>query len=491
MVTDRQVRRLRMELGKGEPLATAALRSGMSENTARRYRLGVLPRQSRQPREYRTRPDPFAAVWPEIEAMLEQAAGLEAVTIFEALRRRPELSFADGQLRTLQRKIRRWRASRGPEREVMFPQEHRAGEAAQSDFTAMSGLGITLGGEPFDHLFYHFVLPYSNWETGQICASESFEALIGGFQAAVWELGKVPQRHRTDNLSAATHELADGGRAFTERYGAALAHYGVEPDANTPGRGHENGDVEQAHHRFKRAVEQALLLRGSREFASRAEYETFLWQILAGRNRGRQDKLREELERMHELPLSRLDDFRPLRVQVNAFSTIRVANNVYSVASRLIGEWVDVRLYAEWLEVHYAGERVATMERLRGRRRAAIDYRHVIWSLIRKPGAFARYRYREALFPTQVYRRAYDALTERCGSRADVEYVRILHLAAGTCESDVEAVLAELMGRGELRDYAQVQAAIRPVRLEPPACTIEAPDLTIYDACLAAGGGAR
>jgi transposase len=478
-----------MELGKSEPLSTAALRSGMSENTARRHRVGALPRQRKSRRQYRTRPDPFAQVWPEIEAMLEQAPGLEAVTIFEALRGRPELSFSDGQLRTLQRRIRRWRASQGPEREVMFAQEHRPGEYAQSDFTSMTELGICLGGEPFDHLVFHFVLPYSNWETGGICFSESFEALIGGFQAAVWELGKVPKLHRTDNLSAATHELGDGARTFNERYLGALAHYRVEPDCNTPGRGHENGDVEQAHHRFKRAAEQALLLRGSREFSSRAEYEVFLREILAGRNRGRTDKLREELERMRDLPLSRLDDFRRERVRVSVFSTPRVANNVYSVASRLIGEWVDVRLYAERIEVYFADERVAEMERLRGRGHAAIDYRHLIWSLIRKPGAFARYRYREALFPSLTFRQTYDALETRHGARADVEYVRILHLAASTGESAVEAVLAVLLEGGELQDFAQVRMALRPVRLELPICQIDPPDLRVYDECIAAAGG--
>jgi transposase len=478
-----------MELGKGESLSSAALRSGMSDNTARRYRVGGLPGQRKSPRQYRTRPDPFVAVWPEIEAMLEQAPGLEAVTIFEVLRGRAELSFSEGQLRTLQRRIRRWRASKGPEREVMFAQEHRPGEYGQSDFTSMNELGICLGGERFDHLFFHFVLPYSNWETGGICFSESFEALIGGFQTAVWELGKAPKLHRTDNLSAATHELGDGARAFNDRYLGALAHYRVEADCNTPGRGHENGDVEQAHHRFKRAVEQALLLRGSRDFATRVQYETFLREILAGRNRGRADKLREELERMHDLPLSRLDDFRREQVRVSVFSTLRAAENVYSVASRLIGEWVEVRLYAERIEVYYAGEQVAEMERLRGRGHAAIDYRHLIGSLIRKPGAFARYRYREALFPSLVFRYAFDALEARHGGRADLEYVRILHLAANTGESTVEAVLTALLERGELREFAQVQAAIRPVRLEPPVCHIDPPDLRVYDECIAAAGG--
>ena len=175
---------------------------------------------------------------------------------------------------------------------------------------------------------------------------------------------------------------------------------------------------------------------------------------------------------------------------VSVFSTLRVANNVYSVASRLIGEWVDVRLYAERIEVHFAGERVAEMERLRGRGHAAIDYRQLIWSLVRKPGAFARYRYREALFPSLVFRQTYDALEERHGARADVEYVRILHLAASTGENAVEGVLSALLEGGELRDFAQVQTALRPVRLEPPVLQIDPPDLRIYDECIAAAGDA-
>jgi hypothetical protein len=488
MVTDRQARRLMKELGRGIPLSSAALRSAMSENTARRYRTGVLPSQRKQPRLYRTRPDPFVAVWPEIEALLKEAPGLEAVTIFETIGTRPDASFTEGQLRTLQRKIRRWRATEGPEREVMFAQKHRPGEYSQSDFTSMDELGITIGGEAFSHLYYHFVLPYSNWETGGICFSESFEALIAGLQAALWVLGRAPRYHRTDNLSAATHELGDGGRAFNDRYVGALGHYGMVPDKNTPGRGHENGDVEQAHHRFKRAIEQALLLRGSREFDSRASYECFLRGLIAGRNRLRAGKFQEELARMHDLPLTRLDDFRQEQVLVSRFSTIRVAGNNYSVASRLIGENVKVRLYPERIEVFYAEERVAEMERLRGKGGAAIDYRHIIWSLVRKPGAFARYRWREALFPTLIFRCAFDALERHRPGRADVEYVRILHLAASTSEADVEAVLARLLEIDELRDYAQVRDAVHPAAITTPAVEIAPVCLEAYDACLTAGG---
>jgi transposase len=475
------------ELKAGQTLERAALRSAMSETTARRYREGGAPKGARPGRRYRTRKDPFAAVWPEVEKMLEAAPGLEAKTIFERLLERPEASFTEGQLRTLQRKIRRWRAQHGPHKEVMFPQQHRPGEYAQSDFTSMNDLGITIGGERFDHLLYHFVLPYSRWETGMVCFSESFESLISGFQRAVGELGRVPRKHRTDNLSAATHDLKDGRRAFNERYLGAMAHYGVEADRNTPGRAHENGSVEQAHHRFKRAVEQALLLRGTRDFADRTSYEAFLGEIFAGRNK-RRTALGDDLRGMGELPPMRIEDFRRERVRVSRFSTIRAAENTYSVSSRLIGEEVDLRLHAESIEIWHGEQMVGTIERQRGRGNVAIDYRHVIWSLVRKPGAFARYRYREALFPTLTFRRAYDALVERLGGAADLEYVRILHLAASTSEVAVEAALEALIEGAQLRDYAQVRAAAAPEPVEVPSCAIEPPDLAAYDAITLVGG---
>lgn len=266
--------------------------------------------------------------------------------------------------------------------------------------------------------------------------------------------------------------------------GRSLRHYKMEGDRNTPGNGHENGDVEQSHHRLKRALEQALLLRGGRDFESRQDYEVFLRKVIEGRNRGRWDKYAEELARMEPLPLTRLAEYRMERVGVSVFSTIRSGKNVYSVPSRLIGECVDVRLYAETVEVFYAGERVCTMERLRGQGNARIDYRHVIFSLVRKPGAFARYRYREALFPSVTFRRAYDALTERLGGRADLDYVRILHLAATTTEASVEETLSTLLGQGELNRWEDVKEQIRPESPPVPTCQIPVVDLQAYDLCL-------
>ena len=419
-----------------------------------------------------------------MEKLLEEAPGLEALSVFEVLRTRQDVTYSDGQLRTLQRRIRRWRASRGPEKEVMFPQEHRPGEAGQSDFTTMKELGVVIDGEAFDHLLYHFVLPYSNWETARVCFSETFESLVAGLQGALWELGRSPGKHRTDNLSAATHELKDGGRSFNEKYLAALRHYGMQGDRNTPGRGHENGDVEQAHHRLKRAVEQALLLRGSRDFAERRSYEEFLVKVIDGRNRGRSGKLLEELAVMSELPGVRLAEYRTEKVHVGVFSTLRAGKNTYSVPSRLIGEEVEARLYPDSVEVIYAGETVCRMDRLRGTGNAWIDYRHVIFSLVRKPGAFARYRYREALFPSVVFRLAYDSLQKALGEKADAEYVRILHLAATTSESDVEEALSSLMARGELKACGVVRDAVRQEAPAVPICQIAEVDLTIYDQCL-------
>jgi hypothetical protein len=475
------------DLGEGKPLHMAAKRSGMSESTGRKIRdQGGL--KEKETRTYRTRKDPFEAQWPEIEQLLEAAPGLEAQTIFETLRIRGgiegETTFSDGQLRTLQRRVRCWRASRGPEKEIMFPQEHRPGEAAQSDFTVMNELGITLGGEPFDHLLYHMVLPYSNWEAASICFSESFESLVSGLQGALWQIGRAPGIHRTDSLSAATHHLKEGGRSFNERYQAVLRHYGMKPDRNTPGHGHENGDVEQGHHRLKRGLEQVLLLRGSRDFDDRLSYESFLGKLIEGRNRGRRQKFLLELDQMSDLPSTRLSDYRRVRASVGRFSTLSVRCNVYSVPSRLIGEEVDVHLHPERLEVFYAGEKVCAMERIRGKGAARIDYRHLAFWLVRKPGAFARYRYREALFPTLTFRRAYDALALRLGDGADLEYVRILYLAATTSEVLVEQVLFDLIGKGELKEYASVRDLVREEPIPVPECYIGAVDLHAYDLCL-------
>src|SRR5690606_4832669 len=225
----------------------------------------------------------------------------------------------------------------------IFPQQHRPAEQAQSDFTHMGSLGVTIAGEPFTHLFYHFVLTYSNWETGTICFSESFESLSQGLQNALWELGGVPREHRTDSLTTAVKKIKKPER-FTERYRELLDHYRLGASHSQAGRAHENGDVEQAHHRFKTAVQQELILRGSHDFLSVESYQEFLKEVLNRRNSARQKRFQQELKALRRLPERRLEDFGRERVKVSQNSTIRIRHNIYSVDSRRIHERVQVRI---------------------------------------------------------------------------------------------------------------------------------------------------
>ncbi len=489
MVTDQQVRLLMSLMKEGLPLVTAAAKAGMSERTGRKYKVACkVPSQMKQPHRWRTRPDPFAEVWAEIAALLEQDGALQAKTVFAEFQRRHPGRFRTGQLRTLQRRFRRWRARRGPEREVYFPQVHSAAEQCQSDFTDLRELGITLGGEPFAHLLYHFVLTYSNWEWVSVCFSESFEALSEGLQAALWRLGGVPVEHRTDNLSAATHELrVSRGRGFTVRYRELLEHYGMAASRNHPGNAHENGDVESAHGVLKRALDQRLRLRGGREFACREDYEAFLQAFIEECNARRDERVGEERAHLRPLPARPLPAYRELYATVSRSSTVRVVGKTYSVPSRLIGHRLRVRLYASAVELEYQGEVVERLERLSGHGASYIDYRHLIHALVRKPGAFRRYAFREALFPSVVFRRTYDALRARETGWADLDYLRILHLAAGEGEVAVGGVLAALLDEAVVPAYEVVRARVRrPVVLPSPTLQLVAPDLSGYDRLIGA-----
>jgi transposase len=307
MVTDNQVRRLMKLINEEKTLAVAAAKAGMDEKTARKWRnLGKLPSETRPEHNWRTRKDPFEDVWEEIRRKLEINPGLEAKTLFEDLQRRYPGSFADGQLRTLQRKVKIWRALEGAAKEAFFPQEHVPGKLCESDFTHMTSLRVTIAGAPFPHLIYHFVLPYSNWETGTICFSECFESLSTGLQNALFELGAVPAEHRTDRLSTAVGKVKHP-EEFTRRYRALLSHYGLTGKATNARSPNENGDVEQSHYRFKRAVDQALMLRGSRDFESRGDYAAFLKKIFSQLNAGRCVRFVSELKVLKTLPRRRLD----------------------------------------------------------------------------------------------------------------------------------------------------------------------------------------
>jgi transposase len=472
-----------MKNAKTKTQVAAAAKAGMALETAKKYLRSGGKMTEKETRDYRTREDCFADVWPEIEEMLGIDAGLQSQTLMQWLIDQDEQKYSWEQLRTLQRRIRKWRALKGPDQEVMFPQRHIPGKQSQSDWTHCNELGVKIDGQPFSHMLFHFLLTYSRWETAFISHSESFDSLTMGYVRAVAELGAVPEEHRTDNLTAAVTN--HGNRhVFTERWTKFLDHYGVRPSKNNAGESHENGSVEKSHDLLKNALDQALRLRGSREFASVADYEKFIRRILDQRNKGRKQRLAEEMGVMNDLPERDWSDPTEACPKVTSFSTISVDKVVYSVPSRLIGRDLKALAYPEVVRVFLGDTLVHEMPRLAPGSRK-INYRHVVAHLLRKPGAFANYQYREELFPSVVFRQAYDALAQKRPERADKEYLSILNLAAMGSEQDVEAAIAMLLEAEQLPLFAAVRELVQDdCPSELPVVNIPAPDLCSYDVLL-------
>tara|TARA_A100001391_G_C4998396_1_gene260067 strand:- start:40 stop:819 length:780 start_codon:yes stop_codon:yes gene_type:complete len=259
MVTDGQVSELRRWLAAGKPLSTAARMALMDKKTARSYRDDErLPSQRKEPRQYRTRTDPFVDVWADVEQTLRAEPRLMAITLFGDLQRQHPGKFDDSTRRTFERRVANWRAIHGPDKTVFFPQDHHPGRFAASDFTVCNSLGVKIAGAVFNHTLFHCVLTYSNVESVTLCFSESFEALSEGIQNAFWEFGGVPAEHRTDSLSAAVRNHSDR-TTLTMRYAGLMDHYGCAAQKTNARCPHENGDIESQNGHIKVRVDQALL----------------------------------------------------------------------------------------------------------------------------------------------------------------------------------------------------------------------------------------
>ena len=375
---------------EGKTQQTAAAMAGMSERSARRWQSSPLPSETKTEHRWRTRPDPFDGVWEEeILPLLqgEAADKLRATTIIDWLEEQHPGRFSASQLRTLQRRLQDWRALNSPDKEVYFPQEHPPGREAQIDFTHCNSLEVTVGGRAHRHRLFQLVLSHSGWRYAEVAAGETFLALKQGLQNTLWELGGAPRVIRSDNTSAATHEMRRSrGRALNDSYAELLDHYGLESTLINAGVSHENGVAEQAHHRLKDAIDQALILRGSRDFISVDEYTCFIKKVVDRRNRLVQEKLEQERPHLQLLPPAPVPDYVNYRAKVRKWSTVQAVGRTYTVPSRLIGKEVQIRLYADHLEVYYKGTFVERMERVKGEREAQVDYRHVIGSLVRNPG---------------------------------------------------------------------------------------------------------
>ncbi|MFM0348214.1 IS21 family transposase [Paraburkholderia sp. RL17-347-BIC-D] len=488
-ITDQQVR-LYMNHRKHHPQKLAAAKSGMSERTARRVEHEAgLP--SQQPRRYwRSRPDPFADVWEsEVVPLLRAAPKLKAITLLRKLQEDHPERFPDSMRRTFERHVSQWRALEGPNQEVFFPQTYQPGARGLSDFTHMGKLCVTIGGIPFNHLLYHFVLAFSRWEYASVVdGGESFQALATGLQNALWQAGGCPREHRSDSLSAAFRNLQEE-EDFTVRYAALLEHYEMEGTRSNRGMGHENGSVESSHRYLKDQVDQALELRGHRDFADRAAYDEFVRGVVMRRNRRNAAAFQIEREHLLDLPEHRTTDFAEEEARVTRCGTFTVRCVLYSAPSRLIGHRLKVRLYSDRLDCYLSGALVHSTARATHtskRRGRGIDYRHFIESLKRKPQAFRGLAFRDDLFPREAYRRTWErlevALTPRSACKT---MVGLLELAGN---HGVEAQLAQrldaLLELGELPDLKALFDEFAPRQAECPVVVVDMPSAALYDTLL-------
>jgi hypothetical protein len=489
MITKQQYRKLMSEYQATGNLTNSAMKADLSRPTARKYVAAAQPPQELQAKHsWRTRKDPLVEIWPQAETLLAEAPELEAKALFEHLWERSPWAVQAKHLRTFQRRVKLWRLAHGPDKEVFFPQDWEAGRALQLDWTNADELAISIAGEPYAHLLCHCVLPHSNWEWATRCRSESLLSLRQGLQEALHRLGKVPQELRVDNSSAATHRIGGGeaARTFNEPFASVCAHYGLVPRTIGIGCPNENGDVESSNGHLKRRLRQHLLLRGSRDFAAETDYERFLEQVLERGNQGRREHLEQELAVMKLLPPTRLSEYDEVTCRVGSASTIRVKKVGYSVPARLIGQELKAEVYEREIKLYSGRELLLSLPRHAGDRGVVLDYRHVIDHLLRKPGAFERYRYREQMFPSRLLRAAYDHLVAQQGPRrGTVEYLRLLKLASEVGASGVEVMLADYLSPPfPVWSVAELRRILQPSTRSPIELAELQPEWRSYDALL-------
>lgn len=481
-----------MKLRQTNTVTAAAVKAGFSPATG--YRIvgdPILP-SMRKGERGRRRPDPLADIFDsEIVPLLKAAPGLRPIGVFEEMaRRHPDL---DPKVRrTLERRIRAWRAIYGAEQEVIFRQVHEPGRLGLSDFTEMGDLDVRIAGCLLDHRLYHFRLIWSGFEHGHvILGGESYVALAEGLQNALWTLGGAPAEHRSDSLSAAFRNLdVEARQDLTRRYDALCEHYGMTPSRNNRGIAHENGSVESAHGHLKAAIRDALLLRGTTDFDDLADYRRFVDEVVSRRNRRHGPRIDAERAALRALPERRTCDFEEVIVTVTSSSAFTLRKVFYTVPSRLIGHRLRVRLYDDRLELFIGGTHLMTMARGRAASNGAhghvVDYRHVIHSLRRKPMALLMLVYRDQLFPREAYRRTFERLleagSEKNACRLMVELLAMAHERA--CEAELAEALAAGLAEDRLPDMAALRARFAPNPRALPEVVVKLVPLSAYDALL-------
>jgi len=495
-INDQQVK-LFMTFRIAHTQQTAAAKAGISVATARRIETRPpTDSDSGKKRSYRTRADPLAGIWDEeIVPLLQASPRLRSVTIYEELCRGLPDRVDHGVRRTIERRIREWRALHGAERSVMFPQVQIPGRMGLSDFTDANALGVTVSGQAFPHRLYHFAMAYSGFEHAEVVlGGESYVALASGLSAALTALGGVPLEHRSDSLSAAFRNLAvPDAEDITRRYAALVEHYGMVATRNNRGVAHENGAVESRNGHVKVRLEQALELRGHSDFDTLDQYRAFVADVVGAHNRRHHKMIEIERALLKPLPPASPVIWEEATVRVTTSSGFGLRQTFYTVPSKLIGYRLRLRIHDDHIEVYLGGSYLFDLRR--GRRPAkgsgrssthVVSYHHVIGSLRAKPGALANLVYRDALWPMPAYRKAWEALSAerpvREASRIMVGLLAIAHDQG--VEGELALALDALLANGELPDLAQLRTRFTPSTASAPVVLVEIPSLSIYDGLL-------
>ena len=488
-ITEQQKRLYMESRKKGDALPTAAAKAGFCERTAFRIEKGSHIKQHR-PRQVSTK-DPFTAVWAnELIPLLERDPLITPITLLRYLQERYPTEYPDKHLRTLQRKVRDWKALHGKEKERIFRQEHPPGFQGISDFTNCDNLQVTIKGSPLPHLLYHFRMPFSGWAYAHVVlGGESYSALSEGFQNALWQLGGAPETHRTDSLSAAFKNLQKNVQEdMTKAYNEMLASYGIRATRNNRGVSHENGGIEGPHRHLKQKIDQKLRLRSSRDFESLEEYRCFVYEIVDADNARCRQRLAEERKYLKPLPRqkARVGEVESVRVPTTGIINVRQA--LYAVPSRLIGYTLTVHIYDDRLECFYGTSHIVSFPRLRwnkGRRPRNINYRFVIPELVRKPQAFRHYVFRDDLFPSEEFRQAWKVLDARHDNRtACKEMVQILKLAAEGFEQQIAEEFRRSLPEQNVPSVEELQRLFKKPKLTIPMLELEQHNLGSYDELL-------
>jgi len=492
-INDMQQKLYMTSRNDGQKQITAAAKAGVSERSGRRMEKGEGGPEHRKPRKWRTRKDPLSPAWEELLVpMLDENPQLLAITLYEFLQDKYPGQYSDKTRRTLERRVRNWKALYGPAKEVIFRQSKQPGVVGISDFTKpKESYAVTINGAPFQHMLFHFRLPFSGWAGVRVIqGGESFTALSSSLNIILSNLDGAPLEHRTDSLSAAYKNAHDETHEdLTDRYHALCEHFSMKPTRNNRGVAHENGAIESSHGHLKRRIAQHLMLRGSNDFSCVDDFQQWLDKLVDKYNQRCAERLQEERATLQPLPDQPGMDYSELLVKVTSQSTINVARGLYTVESQLVGEQLRIRLNEKSLEIYHNNQYLMDIERAfpsssktRARR---IDFRHIIDSLVQKPQAFRNSTLRDDILPDANFKAIWQCADQTMDAHMACHFiVKLLHIAK---DGQVDEIGDWVRTQAVLPTIEAVRKKFKSVPSNEVSVASEQGDLGAYDALLNGG----